>query len=67
MQGRRDGHGPSSSSPSSPSSSSSISCRGGGMVLGIGSKSSALGGEGAGCQGGIAGRPLARIYGVLLK
>ena len=26
-----------------------------------------LGGEGAGCQGGIAGRPLARIYGVLLK
>ena len=24
-------------------------------------------GEGAGCQGGIAGRPLARIYGVLLK
>ena len=26
-----------------------------------------LAGEGAGCQGGIAGRPLARIYGVLLK
>ena len=49
-----------------------ISCRrgGGGMVLGIGSKSTAwveISKLGAGCQGGIADVPLGRIYGVLLK